>query len=56
MKVIERMEGDFVPEGLSVTRTPYSDMWRLRIGDRMVRLHVPKRPGLKRTLTLVVMK
>lgn len=54
MKVVERQECEVVPQGLSVTRTPYSDMWRLRIGDRMVRLHVPKRAGLKLTCDLVI--
>jgi hypothetical protein len=55
MRIAERQEGEIVPQGLSVTRTSYSDMWRLRIGDHMVRLHVPKRPGLKKSCELVKM-
>ncbi len=56
MTIAERLEGQVVPQGLSVTRTLYSDMWRLRIGDHMVRLHVPKRVGLKQSCELVRMK
>jgi hypothetical protein len=40
------MEGQIVPEGLSVTRTPYSEFWWLKIGRHraMVRVPLGKRP------------
>jgi hypothetical protein len=42
MKIAERLECEIVPEGLSVTRTFYSDVWRLRVGRFMARIRVPK--------------
>jgi hypothetical protein len=55
MTIVERREAEVVPRGLSVTRTYYADYWRLRIGDRMVRLVVPNpRVGrVKRSCKLV---